>query len=258
MTVKYSILMPYINRAGHLHDTLVSFKHHYAGRTDYEVVLVEDMKNPVADRMKLVAILREFSPHIPICHIVAGRHDWFNPSPLFNIAAANARGSFFIITSPEVFHQSNVLDALDVVFNDQPDTYVVCACENRKGCNLAIKTFGELGGVHHTWYQHSVMPCTKEGANRQYHFCTALSGHTYRSLGGFDEDYSFGICYDDNDLIDRIRMSGIPIVVLDDIHTIHIAHEHDTRPRNWRDLFLRNQQLYKQKKEMRANRSMCV
>ena len=258
MTIKYSILMPYINRAGHLHNTLVSFKHHYADRDDYEVMLVEDIKNPENDHKRLLDVISAFGNDIHINLIVAGKHEWFNPSPLFNIAAKSARGSYFIITSPEIFHKSNVLDALDTEFTKDPDAYIVCACENRKGCNLDIKAFDDLGGVHDVWYQHSMNPCHNEGANRMYHFCTAISKDNYFKLGGFDEDYSFGICYDDNDLIDRVQLSGIPVVVRDDMVTVHIAHKHDTRPDNWRELFTRNQQIYKNKVAIRANHRMCV
>lgn len=41
---------------------------------------------------------------------------------------------------------------------------------------------------------------------------------------GFDEDYQFGIAYDDNDFINRVRRAKLRIIERDDLLTIHIGH----------------------------------
>ena len=59
--IKYSIILPYYNRP-EFKSALLSFKHHYVGRNDYEVIIVEDIKNEMNIEYHdvLVDIIHEF------------------------------------------------------------------------------------------------------------------------------------------------------------------------------------------------------
>jgi len=217
--IKYSFLIPYFNRAGQFHNTLVSLAHHYFNRSDYEVIISEDQKNVVDEKAhkELMGIVDFFKNKINIKVIEIDIHTW-NPCIAFNRAAAASVGEYVIVTNPECFHQVNVLGGLDKEFENNPDSYVLCGCQTRKDCNLFIEKFEDLGGEEGIWFQHSVH------RNAGFHFFGALSRKKWDSVGGFDEDFVHGTSFEDADFRNRIRRVNIPFILRDDLLTIHINH----------------------------------
>lgn len=244
--MRYSILMPYHNRAGHLHNTLVSFVHHYSDRKDYEVIVIEDAKTArdPEEHRNLLTVLEAFNARIRIHYSKMSEIGW-NPAPLFNEAAAMAREDIFILTSPECFHLVDVLKGLDEEFSRDPTVYVVCGCESVKDCNFWIERFADLRYTHHRWYQHS------EHRNARYHFCSAISRVNYGRIGGFDNRFGQGYGYEDNDFRDRVDEAGIRTVVRDDLHTLHLWHE-KPHPPNYKPYLERNRRLYESKRKNRC------
>ena len=243
--IKYSILMPYHKRAGHLHNTFISFIHHYRERNDYEVIIVEDIKNTndYSEHSVLLKEIELFSKEgIVIVYLFAGNIDSWNPSSLFNEAAKRANGKYLIITNPECFHKTDILVGLDEEFKKDSGVYVVCACESVKNCKMFIDNFHKFDGIHHRWYQHSIH------RNEMYHFCTAISKKNWEKIGGFDERFSLGVGYDDNDFRDGVIAAKIPIVLRDDLHTIHQWHGKTHCPDNHQHLLRNNEKLYQQKR----------
>lgn len=241
--MKYSFLIPYYKRAGHLHNTLVSFCHHYSERDDYEVILAEDSKNlkDVKEHNQLLKIVEEFKNKINIILIPIGIYTW-NPCIAFNAAAKMALGEYFIVTNPECFHMANILKGLDEEFEKNSSVYVVCSSMNRLGCKHFIKSFDELGGTDSKWFSHSIH---RPGC---LHFCNALSRKSWDKVRGFDEEYVNGIAYDDNDFINRVKRTKLRIVRRDDLLTIHISHS-DIFAKNpeKRKLWNINRKIYQRK-----------
>ena len=234
--------MPYHKRAGQLHNTLISFLHHYGNRTDVEVVIMEDVKNKEdSESHNLMRAVIDGFPELNIAYDMAGRLDEWNPSRLFNAAAVKAGGEYFVITNPECFHKTDILKGLDEEFNKDPNVYVVCACESIREFRQFIKRFDELGGAHHRWYQHS------EHRNVMYHFCNAISRDNYFKTGGFDERYALGMGYDDNDFLKSVLSSGIKVILRDDLHTVHQWHGRTPRPKEYLHLYKKNETLFRQK-----------
>lgn len=241
--MKYSILMPYISRPALLHNTLVSFDYYYHSRPDWEVVLIEDPKNLLDPTMHelLTTVLTTFSSRVRINHVSFEHPDVKNPTIAFNLAAKNALGQYFILTSPEVFHQENVLRGLDISFAGNPLAYVICSCLEWQNNNHFISSFDALGGGPAGWYQHS------EHRNAKLHFCSAIPRGVWEQLGGFDEDFAYGYGYDDQNFIDRIEAADIPIIYRDDLITLHQRHQ---EVGTWGDpLWQRNHDLYERKRE---------
>jgi GT2 family glycosyltransferase len=241
--MKYSIIMPYHRRAGQLHNTLVSFCHFYGKRDDFEVVIVEDRKNrenPV-DNATLRKVIKDFKGNLEIKLI---QSDWgeYNPAPLFNDGADYASGEFFVITSPECMHRSDVLGGFDEEFMDNPEAYVVCACESAQNSRLYIESYINFNYQHHRWYQHSVYRPTR------YHFCSALSRDSWREIGGFDERFGKGIAYDDNDFKKSIEKAGLIFRDRDDLLVVHIEHGRERRGiPDYTAKHRRNRELYQKK-----------
>ena len=244
--IKYSFIIPYIDRIVQFQNTLVSYKHWYGLRKDWEIILVID---PKCTRKEL--LLRQVSRYTKegfVIRLVEAKSNGnvYNPSSAFNLGVSFARGQFVIITSPEVYHDTDVLSGLDEMFDDDPYVYAVCACRNRKtpkNPRLALQsitTHGELRGPLDAWFQHS------EYRPAMYHFCSAMSRDLYNKIGGFDERFTAGYCFDDDDFRNNIQKADVEIVQLDYLLTYHQEHA-GVKPANHMDLWRRNKALYEEK-----------
>ena len=229
MTIKYSILMPYYNREQQLWNTLYSFATRYEDRQDYEIIIMEDYKNFI-DKKKTKAlnqVLLEFQ-NLPIHSFVSSGNIIYNPSVAYNYAATVAKGKYLIITNPECMHDVDILSGLDKQFEEDSDVYIVCAA----------KALNQVGSFWR-WHQHSVHN------NKQFHFCSALSAQNYKAIGGFDERFSEGYCFDDDAFRARILQSELKIIERDDLQVTHQWHD-KTRPPNWKQLWERNKKLFEE------------
>jgi len=242
--LKYSFVMPYMDRPGLLHNTLTSYSELYGNRPDWEVVIVEDAKNDgnPAFRKSLQDVIWRWTERGVNIRSVGpvGELHQFNPSAHFNLGVSCAKGDYIILTSPEIFHVVDVLFILDEEFFMNPDSYVVCSCKERIRCKEFIQTYQDLKGKQTVWYQHSSIRSVL------YHFCSAISRHSYLRVGGFDEQYMDGYCFDDDDWVETLRKNGIPFVERDDALTWHMAHPPVTpggRTRGWK----RNKRIFEEK-----------
>jgi len=209
--------MPYYKRDSLAH-TLFSFMSLYKNRSDFEVVIMEDHKN-AADQNehdKLFYIVKQY-PSIPI-RIIKQTTDFdaIVPTVMFNKLAEEATGEFLVLTNPEIFHCTDVLSGFDSAFSVNKNRYVVCACMNVRDFVYDGKT---ISFKQDRWYQHSVH------RPRNLHYCAGISKENYLKIGGFDEAYKDGLCFDDVDFVFTIEKAGIEIVADDKLQTIHIDHE---------------------------------
>jgi len=219
--MKYSILMPYYNRAVQLHNTLISFKRWYHDRSDYEIIIVKDAKSN--DKLETDSF------QLPIS-ILKG-DDAPNPCTAFNTAAAAAHGKILIITNPECFHDTDILSMLD---KEDPNAYLICSCKSI----INVKcTSQKLSYTFEKWYQHS------KHNPRDFHFCTAISKDNYFKVGGFDERYANGVAYDDIAFRDSVKAAGIKFIHLDYAITLHQYHPRE-RSLERTALIQRNKKIY--------------
>lgn len=239
--VKYSIVMPYMDRPVLLHNTLVSYHHWYGARHDWELVLVRDSK--CNDPANLFTVVDEWIDKG--LSIMVVDHDGtgeYNPARLFNTGVREATGQYVILTSPEIYHEVDIMSGLDREFANGPSQYVICACQSRLRPRTMrkIAVHGELRGQVDKWIQH--------GQHRPtgYHFCSAISKEDYLSLGGFDERFAPGFCFDDDDWHDTVAEAGMTMVQADDLITSHQFHDPCFVPDKM-DRWNRNKALYEAK-----------
>lgn len=224
--------MPFINRSELLKNTLRSFEELYADREDFEVILIEDIKN----KESLDPII--LSHNMLITRLESKVKDCYNPAPLFNEGARLAMGDILILTSPEILHAVDVLGGLDEELSSGSRKYVVCSCKN-KGAPHTMR-----GQKRMVWYQHSAV------RNKLYHFCSAIPKQLCDEIGGFDEEYGKGIAYDDDDFLRTVQEAGIEIVTRDDLETWHQWHDKITvKVPGYREKLLRNKHYYERKWE---------
>ena len=108
--IKYSFLIPFYNRPT-FHNTLLSWEHHYGSRKDWECILVVDSKTNEECRDMLNVDLERFDK-MPIRCFDFNNDDGHTGVRLFNFAATKALGQYFILSCPEVLHETNVLSFL--------------------------------------------------------------------------------------------------------------------------------------------------
>lgn len=239
--MNYSILLPYYNRPS-LRNTLASYAYFYKHRTDFEVVIVEDLKNTTdADlHTGLVDIVSAFIGSMPIS-ISPCLTDTYNPSVALNIAANRATGTYLILSNPECIHAVDLLAGLDDLYTHDSSGYVVCGCKNVT-CHNSSTDYTEVVVVDNPhpalWLQHSVHN------NRRLHFTSSITKDLYLSIGGFCEDYAAGIGYEDDDLLKKIDGAPVSIYTRDDLLVLHQDHS-----RAYQDsamhLSKKNAQLYR-------------
>ena len=220
--MKYSIILPFWRRLVQFQNTLVSFRHHYAKRNDYEVLVIIDQKHLLEEIEALHWLAGEFKD-LPIRLIDPAHTDqtWQSPVCHYNQGAREAKGEFFVISNPENFHVENILAGLDEEFGKDPGCYVLCACESVIDAGNVVEFFTDvaLNARHDMWYQHS------QHNPRDLHFCSALSKELFNRAGGFDERFKHGIAYDDDDFREAVRKTGARFVRRDDLKTYHLYHE---------------------------------
>jgi GT2 family glycosyltransferase len=56
------------------------------------------------------------------------------------------------------------------------------------------------------------------------HFCTSISREQYNKIGGFDKRYMYGAAVEDVDFVEKVKKSGMTIIVRDDLVTLHQDH----------------------------------
>ena len=102
----------------------------------------------------------------------------------------------------------------------------------------------ELKNKYQTsWYNH-----IKRRPNA-YHFLTAIQRTNLKALKGFDERYASGFCYDDNELITRIKRKGLQVIFVPMKRgmALHQCHKHIKQKRAISELGLlhkRNHKLF--------------
>lgn len=243
--MKYSILMPYYKRGMQLQSTLKSFDHFYKDRDDYEVIVIPDNKNNDQDMADLDTVIGVFSS-INIKKINGTQGKSFSPATNYNIGARAADGEFLILTNPEAMHTVDILKAIDDEIDESKENYIVCSSLSIPVKYLPVEKIGTINGK---WYQHSVYRNT--GCN----FCSVISKENYFKIGGFSEEYSEGIGFDDDDFREKVNHAGIKFKYRDDLVTLHLHHETASTDMN---LHRHNENLYNTKWGHRAPRAKLL
>lgn len=205
--IKYSVLMPFYNRSSLLNNTLLTYNYLYKSREDIEILIGIDSKCTDEEKVLCRETLK-VSLHNTTA-IEVDNEGCYNPSKVYNALSQIAKGDIFVLTNPEIQHETAIFCGLDEEFTNSPNKYIVCACKNGDG-----------------WYQHSLHN------NRKLHFLSAITAVNYQNIGGFDEEYSKGISYDDDDLIRTVEDYGLDVILRDDLIGVHQDHPRDYIQKN--------------------------
>jgi GT2 family glycosyltransferase len=235
-----SVVMAYHNRANQFWLTLKSIRRQ---NQDVEIIVVDDGSDE-SQRASDVAI--DFPElNIETIYLPKGERTWINPCIPFNIGFRKAKGETIVIQSPECLHIGNVLEY--ALRNRSESHYLAFSCYNLaefthaplrdlrifsdEVLNEQMKAMVSLEDASSDantrrndgcWFNHPVF-CPKN-----YHFLSVLSKKNLDDLGGFDERYAEGYCWDDNEFLWRVKQMGLRVVTVPPTQGF-VAHQWHTK-----------------------------
>jgi GT2 family glycosyltransferase len=233
-----SIVCTYFNRQAQLNKTLESFLQ-YDPR-EFNVVIIDDTSPEDI-------ILSDYPFKVFIWKMQ--NKSWIQNDPAWNRGfeiALLKKADIIIIQNAECFHQGNILDY--VKDNLTEENYLSFACyslskKNTFDPKLNLRAVIEannkdaIDSEHDSWYNHPLYRGTG------YHFCSAITAGNLIKLNGFDERYSYGTGYDDDDLVMRIKRLGLKIKI--PINPFVVHQWHGNNPQDY-SLIEKNRALYQQ------------
>lgn len=153
-----------------------------------------------------------------------GRTRWRIPGFGINFGVKQAQGEIIILSCAEMFHIStdNIVFLVEGIRENSKLLGIpYLAKDDRDGRFLA-----QLEKHDGAYEQHHVLQC--RDLNSELPFVLSLHKKEFMEIGGYDEDF-WGIAFDDNDLMDRLRLNGCRFVRTG-AQVIHLYH-----PRYYRE-----------------------
>uniref|UniRef100_A0A6G6ACX1 Glycosyltransferase GTa type n=1 Tax=Borely moumouvirus TaxID=2712067 RepID=A0A6G6ACX1_9VIRU len=253
---KISIVMSYINRKKQVEFTLKTIN--YSKHKNIEIIIWDDGSDP--DQQ-----LDDFVEKYGIKLLKSSMNkDWNNPVVGYNNAIMQATGDIVIIQNPEVCYLDDII--YYVANGLRQNEYISFSCyslaninENDKLYNLLdtyenyqqnynkiisiIKNDTTIAGntIHNEpkngWVNHPVyLPVG-------YHYLCALHRDSLLELGGFDTDYKFGFCHDDDDFVRRIKKNNL-LSSISEKYCIHQWHPSQIKVIDAPELWKINQKIF--------------
>jgi hypothetical protein len=214
-----SIVMSYHSRRIQLSRTLSSITKSKYDKSKLEVIIINDVSDDIQD------IVNSFSElNIVLYNIKEKQKNWINACIPYNIGFNLAIYDKIIIQNPESFHNGDILSYVDNNLTNQ--NYLSFGCyslsytefTNNDYNNINISDLPFKYICDSGWYNHS------KHRPVYYHFCSAISYDNLCRLNGFDEEYGYGIGFDDNEILHRIRLLGLNMEIIDNPIVYHQWH----------------------------------
>jgi len=233
-----SIVMTYFNRKKQIIRTLDGFEKNYFGKYKFEVIIVDDnsKEEEEEEEEKLDKIIQNYSFDIKLIKISSEeKGNRINPCTAYNKGFLEASGRIILIQNPECYHVGNILEY--TLNNLKEEDYFSYSCFNTNSEELTIEllnsknifekindeNFRKKNIQDNQWYNHP----TEIGRNAGYHFCSAIYKSKLELIGGFDERFSEGSCFDDDEFllsIKNILKLKILIIKPNNCFVIHQFH----------------------------------
>jgi len=236
--MRIAIVMTYFDRQYQLRKTLESFEN--SAVKDFEVIIVDDCSpdHPVIGNHNFaISVFR------------TQNKKWIDGSPAYNVGIREAirnQADIIILQNAETYHVGDVISrALSV----RDNTYISFACYNLSRQQTFAKhdiyqvinrsNSHALNNDDDAWLNHRLF------RPMAYHWCSAITVRNMIRLNGFDERFADGYCFEDDELLARIRILGLRIEITDHPFVVHQWHERSYVPANWKELFDRNRNRFK-------------
>jgi glycosyltransferase involved in cell wall biosynthesis len=234
--MKIAIVMTYFNRQYQLDQTLRTISK--TNQKDIEVIIVDDCSD-VAPNIG--------SSDFPITVYRTENKKWLDGSPAYNLGIFHAikkKPDIIILQNAETYHVGDVIDYASRVTND---SYISFGCYNlSKGDTFKEHNITEIiknnaravDNEANAWLNHKTI------RPMGYHWCSAITTQNMIRLNGFDEGFSDGYCFEDDELLARVRMLGLKVEITDYPFVVHQWHDRNYVPANWSPLYRKNKDQY--------------
>jgi glycosyltransferase involved in cell wall biosynthesis len=219
MGKRIAIIMTYINREWQLRRTISTLMKSEFKNFDI-VIAVDGNEDLRLEAFKHVHIIR------------VENKTWVNQLPAYNMALKyaidNLHPDIIIIQNPECYHVGDVLKyASESVTDSNYLTFSAFSLNKELTFNNS-QTINEIisannvrvttdGGVG--WYNHPVHRPVG------YEFCAAISVNNMIMLNGYDERMAYGIAYDDDYMLWRVKTLGLKVEIVERPFVVHQWHE---------------------------------
>jgi len=225
------VVMTYQNRSFQLERTLLSLK---TSQADFRVIVVDDNS---MNEIKLPKL------NYPVEIIRLTEKQWINPEPVLNygiLKALEYNPEIIVLQNAECYHVGDVLKYAESVTDKN---YLTFGCfslskESTYSLRMPINHIGASKDGQDAWYNHSVYRPVA------YDFCAAITTKNIVKLNGYDERLSSGWGYGDNYFLERIKMLGLKIEIIDSPFVCHQWHYNLAVPENRDQLIEQNRVLY--------------
>jgi len=248
-----SIVLTYHNRPDQLRQSIRSLRS-FCGQNlpDTEVVIVDDASR---SGMEARGVLQDMKFDAKLIEISPEEKTWVNPSVPYNRGFKAATGDIVVIQNAETFYMGNVLSVVRQLVTDANYVVFPCYSTTQHQFHKILEVWGspQLDWVSNIrrilhpfqsdqWFHHPVHNPV------WYHFTTAMARKNLMGIGGFNEIFANGYCFDDNEFLLRIRRSGLQItpVTEDQAYVVHQWHPKNPNLHGGCPLWEKNRQLYLQ------------
>lgn len=246
-----SIVMTYHNRPDQLRQTLRSFRAFYGvNLPDIQVIIVDDASHSA---LRARTVLDE--EHFPatLIDIPPAEKWWVNPSVPYNRGFAAATGEIVLIQNAESLHMGPIINEIRAGVDSS--TYLVFPCYSttQEQLHRIICLGGQMEAQWFPCVQQAIEP-TKDDLwyhhpkhnPTWYHFASAMTRENLNRIGGFNEAFASGYCFEDNEFLFRVRRSGLklPAINPNQGYVAHLWHPKNPALHGGCDLWEKNRVLY--------------
>lgn len=219
-TLRTSVVLPIKNRRGLLEHGVRSLLHQDADKSQYEVVVVDYGSND--DPLSFLETVTDLNwQYLRIDSTKAGYTDYpyINPALAINVGVKQAEGGIIVISCPEVIHaRGNMARYLE---GPNDDEFWLGWVTEAHAKDVPDPPFDREALLNVAAVQGLCVP--GRWVPQQY-FIGVIWRETFLRIGGIDEDYMAGIAYEDEDLANRFKLTGIKPSLREEIVGIHLWH----------------------------------
>jgi glycosyltransferase involved in cell wall biosynthesis len=237
--MKTSVIITSFKRANLLKHTLESICVNYP-KIDFEIIIIND---GIEDDTENVCNL--YKDKLDIKYYFTGQRNldketWRCPSIPINYGVSKSNGDIIILSCAEMFQINDCIDLLSNPLIENPNLMTIPIIDDDDGNFLKMleeKDYNQTLNL-------SVLK------NNYLPFLMGVSRKKFLEIRGYDEEFSNGIGFEDNDFIDRMRSNGC-VTLQTGARAIHLYHQHLLVSNMTQDQLLlreRNQQLYNKKR----------
>jgi len=240
-----SIVMTYYNRPAQLLNTLKSIKYYNNVNTsDLQIIVVDDASD---SNLSAKQVIKEAKVPGFLIYIKPENKHWVNPGSPYNIGFKSVVSDIVIIQNSECAHIGPVVDIVREQVTDKNYlTFAAYASTKEcfeKMCISDIKDWSKIYAMNSKmWYHHP------EHNSTNYHFTSALTQYNLNRIGGFDERFANGYCFEDNAFVNAIKKLKLQIQTppVEKAFVVHQWHSKNPALRGGCPLWEKNRILYNQ------------